>query len=96
VIEKENEMEKITVTVCTGTCCFVMGGSELLLLEEHLPESLKNRVRIDWAVCMDACMETQGKPPFVKINGDLFPGATVQGVLARLSALTGDGAGAKA
>ena len=34
-------MEKIKVSICTGTACFVMGASEMMLLEDELPDSLK-------------------------------------------------------
>ena len=48
-------MRKIQVEICTGTACFVMGASELMLLEEKLPESLKDKVEITGSTCMGNC-----------------------------------------
>ena len=36
--------DKIKITICTGTHCFVMGGSDLLLLDECLPRRLKRSI----------------------------------------------------
>ena len=40
-------MEKIKVSICTGTACFVMGSSEIMLIEEKLPEDLKDKVEVE-------------------------------------------------
>ena len=37
-------MKKIKVSICTGTACFVMGASEIMLLEEKLSDELWARV----------------------------------------------------
>ena len=37
-------MKKIKVSICTGTACFVMGASEIMLLEEELSPELKEIV----------------------------------------------------
>ena len=44
--QKRPFMEKLTVRICTGTLCYIMGGSELQLLGDYLPESLTDRVEI--------------------------------------------------
>ena len=48
-------MEKLTVQICTGTLCYIMGGSELQLLGEYLPETLADKVEIRGATCLDIC-----------------------------------------
>ena len=51
-------MKKIKVSICTGTTCYVMGASELLLLEELLPEELKDKVEIEGVTCLEKCKST--------------------------------------
>jgi len=86
-------MKKNTVTICTGTACFVMGGSDLLLLEEQLPDDLKDVTYVEGSTCIGACERTeQGKhhsdrAPFVKINGELIEQATAQKIIDYLRGL---------
>ncbi len=80
--------DKIRITICTGTACFVMGGSDLLLLEEQLPESLKERVHITASTCIDVCQEDdQGKPPFVEIDGVVMSQASIPKIVKYLNEL---------
>lgn len=78
-------MKKIKVTICTGTACFVMGASEIMLLEESLPSDLKDIVEIEGVTCMETCKNSaNGKAPFVKVNGELISGATVLSVIDKI------------
>ncbi|HKL84825.1 MAG TPA: NAD(P)H-dependent oxidoreductase subunit E [Treponemataceae bacterium] len=77
--------EKIKVIICSGTACYVMGASEILLLEESLPEELKSRVEIEGATCLGFCKDSKnGKAPFVLVNGELIAGATLPNVLMKI------------
>lgn len=77
--------EKIKVVICSGTACFVMGASEILLLEDSLPDELKGRVEIEGATCLGFCKDSKnGKAPFVTVNGDLMAGATLPDVLVKI------------
>jgi len=86
-------MKKHKVTVCTGTACFVMGGSELLLLEEQLPDELKATTEIEGSPCNGICTGSEyGKnqtdhAPFVKIDGEVMERASVQKIIERLRGL---------
>lgn len=78
-------MKKIKVTICAGTACFVMGASELMLLEEELPEDLKDKVEIDGVTCMELCKDSKnGKSPFVKIDDEIMSEATLPLVISRI------------
>ncbi|MBO8451223.1 MAG: NAD(P)H-dependent oxidoreductase subunit E [Spirochaetes bacterium] len=80
--------KKITVNICSGTACFVMGSSDILLLEENLPENLRGIVEIQGSTCLGHCKDgTQGKPPFVQINGELMSSASLSAVVARIQEL---------
>lgn len=72
----------IKVSICTGTTCYVMGASEILLLEDSLPMELKGKVEINGITCMENCKDNKhDKAPYVLINGQLFPNATINSVL---------------
>lgn len=68
--------------MCSGTVCHVMGGSDLPLVSEVLPEELKNKVEIEGITCLDNCSNTKGlKPPFVLVDDVLVSEATIAKVL---------------
>ncbi len=80
-------MEKINVAVCTGTACFVMGASDLMLLEERLPDDLKDRVSVSGETCMEKCKrcsDDSDRPPFVTIDGEVMGQANVPEIIERL------------
>lgn len=77
--------DMLTVIICSGTACFVMGGSELLLLEDELPEAWRGRVRVEASPCLGFCRDrTCGRAPFVTIDGEVLAGATLPSLLARI------------
>jgi len=79
---------KICVSICSGTACFVMGASDLLLLEESLPQSLRPFVEIDGSTCLGFCRDrAKGKAPFVLIDGELMTEATLPKIIARVREL---------
>jgi NADH:ubiquinone oxidoreductase subunit E len=81
-------MDRIEVTICAGTTCVVMGGSHLLLLEEHLPPHLRGRVSVRGARCLECCHQSRpDDAPYVRIDGEILGGATLPGILERLEAL---------
>lgn len=75
-------MEKIQVKICAGTTCFVMGGSELLLLPDLLDDDLKDRVQIEGINCFGECKNSGcERAPFVTINGNLYTNVTLSSLL---------------
>lgn len=77
--------KKINVNICSGTACFVMGSSDILLLQEHLPESLKSAVEIQGSTCLGYCKNSEnGKAPFVLIDGELMSSATLSAVVSKI------------
>lgn len=81
-------MKKITVSICTGTACFVMGASELMLLEEELSPELKEIVEIEGITCLDLCKNAEcGKAPFVKINDQVLSQASLPLVMEKIRQL---------
>jgi NADH:ubiquinone oxidoreductase subunit E len=81
-------MKKIKVTICTGTACFVMGASDLMLLKEKLPDELKNKVDVAGCTCMNECKgDKNGMPPYVKIGDEVMHHANVPDIISRLTEL---------
>jgi len=86
-------MKKHKVTICTGTACFVMGGSELLLLEEQLPDDLKAITEIEGASCCGICKRSEygssqaDHAPFAQVDGTLIEQASVQKIIDYLRTL---------
>ncbi|MFI3294605.1 MAG: NAD(P)H-dependent oxidoreductase subunit E [Rikenellaceae bacterium] len=76
-------MQKVVVKICTGTLCYVMGGSELQVLSDHLPEQYKDKVEIKGATCLDYCNQSgSSKAPFVTVNDRIVENATISRVIS--------------
>lgn len=75
-------MKKINVKICLGTTCYVMGASDLQMLADYLPENVAERLVLSGSPCLDYCFdpESNGKPPFVEINGNVLGEATIEKV----------------
>jgi NADH:ubiquinone oxidoreductase subunit E len=68
-----------------------MGGSELLLLDDHIPARWKGRVVIEGATCLGLCKnQAYGQAPYAKIGDEVISGATVPLVLAKLAEKLGE------
>jgi len=78
-------MEKIKISICTGTACFVMGASEIMLIEDNLPEDLRGKVEVEAITCLEKCKDSScGKAPFVLVDGQLVQQATVNSVIEKI------------
>ena len=92
-------MKKHKVIICTGTACFVMGGSELLLLEELLPDDLKAVTEIEGSSCSGICngSEYSGSQadhaPFAQVDGKVIEQASVQKIIDYLIMLESESQG---
>lgn len=62
----------IDIKICSGTTCFVMGGTDLFLIKEKLSPEESNKVNITFEPCLGFCKEKGRKPPFVVINGEVY------------------------
>lgn len=79
-------MEKITVKVCVGTTCFVMGGANLQELNDIIPKKYGDKVEVIGSNCLGLCSINweYSKAPYVKVNEELVAEATVEKVLAEI------------
>ena len=84
-------MDPINVTICAGTACVVMDGSQLALLEEHLPARLQGRVQLRGEGCLELCHgRNAAQAPFVRVEGEVLDRATFERIAARIEALLGE------
>ena len=79
-------MEKITVKVCTGTTCFVMGGANLQELNETISEKYGDKVELTASNCLGLCSINweYSKAPYVKVNEEVVSEATPEKVLEEI------------
>ncbi len=79
-------MEKVIVKLCCGTMCYVMGGAELQLLDEQLPEELTARVDIRAVTCLDLCHKgpEAGKAPFAMVGDTIISSANKDKIIEEI------------
>ena len=70
--------DSLVVKICTGTACYVQGGSFLLDLENKLNGEELAAVTIQGVGCLGCCGESSGpRPPFAMVDGTLVGGIDV-------------------
>ena len=76
-------MKKVSVKVCLGTTCFVMGSANLQELIEIVPDKYGNKVDVSGVPCLGLCSVDWefSKAPYVKVNNEVIKEATVEKVL---------------
>jgi len=80
--------KKISVKVCLGTTCFVMGSSNLQELIEAVPKKYGDRVEVEGVPCLGLCSIDWefSKAPYVKVDDEIIKEATVEKVLTAIDA----------
>lgn len=76
--------DKIHIRICVGTYSYIMGGAELMNLQEEIPEPYKELVKVDAAVSLPGCDEKTMSPPYVEINGALMCEASKEKILQEI------------
>lgn len=64
--------EKITIEICVGTSCHLMGSNLIIDYLNTLPAEKRERIEIKHVPCMDKC----DKGPWVRIAGVAIANAT--------------------
>lgn len=79
-------MKKISVKVCLGTTCFVMGSSNLQELIELVPRKYGDKVEVEGSPCLGLCSIDWefSKAPYVKVDDEVIKEATVEKVIAAI------------
>jgi NADH:ubiquinone oxidoreductase subunit E len=76
-------MNTITVKLCLGTACYVMGSSHLQELVDIIPARFGDRVAIAGYNCLDLCTSNSehAGSPYVQIDDEVISNATIEKVL---------------
>ena len=84
--------DRITVEICMGTTCYVMGGGQLAGIADRLPEEGKDGVAVKGMRCSGAGQQGDrlGRAPFVRVNGELIAEADEGKVLTAIRAALGE------
>ena len=80
-------MDKITVKICSGTSCFVMGAAQIQALEFTPPADIADKIDIIEVRCMNLCKDTHAKynrGPFVTVDNELIEEATYEKVVTKI------------
>lgn len=80
-------MDKITVKICAGTSCFVMGAAQIQSLEFNAPDDIKDAIDIVEVRCMGLCKDVKTKynhGPFVMVNDELIEEASYEKVVSKI------------
>ena len=72
----------LTVEICMGTSCHLMGTQDLMDVMDALPAEQRLQIEIKGITCFNNC----GKGPNVRINGELLGNATPERLLEALQA----------
>lgn len=88
-------MAQIEVKICSGTTCFVMGSSYLDELFEIIPQKFGPQVTVKQSPCLNQCSHSDkySSAPYVMVGEEVVSNATVEKVLAVISAQIGAKAG---
>lgn len=75
-------MKKITVKICNGTTCFVMGSSKFQDFEDRIPQKYRKFVDVRGQSCLDLCKNNEySKSPYVMVDDEVISEADVEKVL---------------
>lgn len=80
-------MEKLTVKICSGTSCFVMGAAQIQALEFTPPEDIADKIELVEVRCMNLCKDASAKHnrgPFVMVGDELLEEATYEKVVSKI------------
>ncbi len=80
-------MTKVTVKICSGTSCFVMGAAQIQALEFTPPADIADKIELIEVRCMNLCKDTKtkyNKGPFVMVNDELIEEATYEKVVTKI------------
>lgn len=62
----------LTIEICMGTSCYMLGSQDLLTAIESLPQAMRQRLDVNEVPCFKAC----GKGPNVRVNGVVLSAMT--------------------
>lgn len=77
-------MDKITVNLCLGTTCFVMGGAKLQELADTLPAKYGDKIEVVGKTCLELCSSGFSNAPYAKVNDQVIGEATAEKIISAI------------
>ena len=78
-------MNTITVKICMGTTCFVMGASSLQELTDIIPSRYGEKVEVQGVPCLEFCnASTEARAAYVTVDDKVVMSATVEKVIEEI------------
>lgn len=74
----------VSVKICSGTACYIMGGAELLAVANELDPEELDHVAIEASSCLGVCNDYGPKTPFVRVNDKVLAHATLETLLEKI------------
>lgn len=81
---------KVDVKICIGTYSYVMGGADLMNMENTLSPEWKDKVKFSGAISIKGCDEQKMKPPYASVNGNIIAEATTEKITKAITAVLND------
>lgn len=66
----------ISVKICVGTACYIMGAADLLGIKEFLSEEELSSIKIEGSTCLNLCKGYNPETPFAMVNDEVISNAT--------------------
>lgn len=81
---------EITIQLCCGTFCHIMGGAELQAALDSFTPNFGNNVKLSYATCLNKCKDEIGKPPFAMVNDIVIPEASPEKIIETIEKIQGE------
>ena len=65
-------MKTVTIEICMGSACYLLGAQELIETIQSLPEERQPQIDLRGSTCLKAC----GQGPNITVDGELFHNVT--------------------
>ncbi len=73
----------VTVRICVGTYCYLMGGSQLAQWKNYIPQNLHDKITVLSSSCL-GCKEDNAKPPYAKVGEVIIEKATPEKIVEEI------------
>ena len=65
-------MKTVTIEICMGSACYLLGAQELIEMIQALPEEIQEQIDLRGSTCLKAC----GQGPNITVDGELVHNVT--------------------
>ena len=65
------------IRICLGTCCHLMGGSDLYSFFEEYREKSELDFELETPSCLDYCNQAQYDAPIVQVDEKIYDRVTI-------------------